>query len=84
MNHLYTLVYVGEGNSVRVTLDAAANVLILTQQDYQRYLSGRSYSYYGGHFTESPAVVRPPMGQWVVVVDLGGYPGRVAATVSIF
>jgi hypothetical protein len=73
------------GDVVEVTLDAPANVMLLDPANFSNYKDGLSYRYYGGYVEESPArLVTPQPGKWHVVVNLGGYPGRVSAVVRIF
>jgi hypothetical protein len=73
------------GDIVEVTLDAPANVMLLDPANFSNYENGLSYRYHGGHVTESPAEIHTPRsGTWYVVVDLGGYPGRVRAEARVY
>jgi len=85
MNFLHSEVNTGPGDVVEVSLQGnAANVMLMDAINFQNYRDGRQFTYHGGHFTRSPAVVRPPHpGQWFVVVDLGGAAGRVSASVRV-
>lgn len=61
-----------------------ANVLLLTPTHFNNYRNRRDYRYHGGHFTRSPChVLVPHDGHWHVVVDLGGFGGRVEAEVQV-
>jgi hypothetical protein len=73
------------GDAIEVALHGnAANVLLLDDSNYRDYQSGRRFRYLGGYFKSSPVVLRTPSsGRWHVVVDLGGRPGRVAASVRV-
>jgi hypothetical protein len=73
------------GDAIEVALHGnAANVLLLDDSNYSDYQSGRPFHYLGGYFKRSPVVLRAPIsGRWHVVVDLGGRPGRVAASVRV-
>jgi hypothetical protein len=72
------------GDIVEVTLDAPANVMLLDPANFSNYKNGLSYRYHGGHATESPVrLLTPRSGTWHVVVNLGGYPGRVRAGVRV-
>jgi hypothetical protein len=72
------------GDVVEVSLDARANVMLLDPQNFANYQGGVSYRYYGGHAEKSPVRLSPPRaGRWHVVVNLGGYAGRVRASVRI-
>jgi hypothetical protein len=84
VNFLYSAVRVGHGQAVVVQLDHAANVKVMDDQNYGRYRRGEAHRYFGGHATGSSVLIRPPRpGRWHVTVDLGGYPGRVEAGISV-
>jgi len=84
MNYLHYEVNVGSGGVVEVTLDKQANVRLLDSSNYSKYKRGEKHQYYGGLQVRSPARIRPPRpGHWHVVIDLGGYPGTVTASVKI-
>ncbi len=73
------------GDTVEVTLNAPANVMLLDAVNYSNYKDGLSYRYHGGHAETSPVQLSAPRsGKWYVVVNLGGYPGSVQATVRIY
>jgi hypothetical protein len=72
------------GDIVEVTLDSPANVMLLDPANFSNYKQDLSYRYHGGHAEESPVRLSPPRsGVWHVVVNLGGYPGRVRAGVRV-
>jgi len=75
----------GKGDAIEVVLHGnAANVLLLDDPNYDSYRSGQRFRYHGGYFNRSPVVLRTPTsGRWHVVVDLGGRPGRVSASVRV-
>lgn len=53
--------HLDDGSAVEVALrGTAANVLLLDPTNFSRYQQGADFSYYGGHFTQSPAVVSVP------------------------
>ena len=84
MNHLNYEFDASEGDVAEVTLDRAANVLLMDPTNYGEYNRGRSYRYDGGYTTKSPVRLPVPRaGHWHVVVDLGGGPGQVRASVSL-
>jgi hypothetical protein len=65
-------------------LDGQANVLLMDSQNFDAYKQGRDYRYFGGHAKQSPVRLVPPRpGAWHLVVDLGGYAGKVRAGVSV-
>ena len=80
----YIVATTTQGDRVEVTLVGnAANVLLLDDAAYAAYSIGRAYTYLGGYFTHTPAIITPPPGRWHVVVDLGGGGGRVNASVTV-
>jgi hypothetical protein len=86
MNYLYyDLGTVHAGATVIAHLKGtAANVQLLDTANLQRYRGGQQFSFYGGHFTRSPARIGvPSTGHWHVVIDLGGYDGQVNASVQV-
>lgn len=84
MNHLNYEFDAQAGDVAEVTLDRAANVLLMDASNYGAYKKGTSYRYYGGHATKSPIRLAVPTdGLWHVVVDLGGGAGRVKATARL-
>lgn len=83
MNYLHYELDLGPRELVRVNLDKAANVRLLDSSNYQRYRDNREHRYYGGYVKATPYDLAPPYpGHWHLVVDLGGYPGTVRASVS--
>lgn len=85
MEHLsYDLGNLKKGSTVVVTLQSRANVQLMTSSDYTNYKAGRRYRYHGGQVTRSPfRITVPSNGHWVVAVDLGGYAGRISASVAV-
>lgn len=67
-----------------VTLRNQANVQVMTTSEYRNYKSGKRYKYFGGRVTKSPFRVSVPSdGNWVVAIDLGGYRGRISASIAV-
>jgi hypothetical protein len=85
MEHLYKdLGNLKKGSTVVVTLKNQANVQLMTRSEYGNYKAARRYRYHGGRVTRSPfAIPVPSGGHWVVAIDLGGYPGRISASVAV-
>lgn len=85
MQHLrYDLGRLEKGATVVVSLNNQANVQLMTSSEYNNYKAGRRYRYHGGRVTRSPfRMIVPSGGHWVVAVDLGGYAGRVSASVTV-
>ncbi|MDX1969969.1 MAG: DUF1883 domain-containing protein [Planctomycetaceae bacterium] len=84
MNFLHFELDLGCDDAVEVTLNHQANVRLLDDANFERYRNGQHHKYYGGLATESPVVIPAPRsGHWHVVVDLGGYAGKVSASVGV-
>jgi hypothetical protein len=84
MQYLHYTITAGNSNIVQVTLDSWANVQLLDEANYQNYINGRKYTYYGGQATVSPFNIRPPYtNNWHLVIDKGGYTGSVKASVKV-
>ena len=84
MNFLHYEFDVGPDDVVEVALDGQANVMLLDQGNFDRYRKGESFRYHGGLAKTSPAQIVPPAtGRWYLVVDLGGFTGRVQAGVRV-
>ena len=84
MNYLHQEFDAGPGDVFEVTLDHAANVLLLDSANFSNYRSGNSYRYHGGYVKSSPFRITPPHhGRWHLVIDLGGYPGTVRASMRM-
>lgn len=85
MEHLrYDLGNLKKGSTVVVSLNIQANVQLMTRTEYNNYKAGRRYRYHGGRVSRSPfRITVPSTGHWVVAVDLGGFAGRIAASVAV-
>ena len=81
MNFLKYEFDAGPNDVIEVNLDRRANVRLLDSINFQKYRNGQQHTYHGGHATASPIRLRPPHpGHWYVVVDLGGFGGKVRAS----
>ena len=84
MNYLHYELQLGDRDVAVVTLDKQANVQLIDDSNYSNYRRGERFRYYGGLAKQSPVRLRPPhAGQWHLVIDLGGYAGRVHASVNV-
>ena len=69
---------------IEVGLGYTANVRIMDNPNYSKFKSGRSYRYLGGYVTQSPYyAVIPENAHWYVIVDLGGYTGKIKSYVKV-
>lgn len=71
---------------IEVHIDQATKVKFMTGKDMKTYKQGKTYSYYGGTFEESPVrFVVPFDAVWNVVVEKGSFrqPLEVTATCGV-
>jgi hypothetical protein len=85
MNYLHSEVVLIDSTAVRVDLSGSeANVKVMDDFNFRQYTAGSRHQYFGGHYKQSPAIIRPPSsGKWHVTVDTGGFAGTVNARVSV-
>ena len=85
MIHVHKEVEAGPDDIVEVALDGSANVMLLNAANYDLYRQNKAYHYQAGGFAKtSPFQMIPPtQGRWYVVIDLGGFSGRVRAWVRV-
>lgn len=85
MKFLHYKVEATAGSTVRVVLSGSeCNVMIMDDLNFYQYRRGGSFRYVGGHYRRSPVFLTvPETGTWNVVVDTGGYSGRVQAAVAV-
>lgn len=72
MEHLYwDLGSFAGGAQFEVTLQGStARVMLMDRDEYQAYLDGEEYEYFGGFFDFSPLVLEVPYdAHWYLVVD---------------
>ncbi len=86
MNFLHTdLGHLSGGQIVEVVLSGnAANVRLMDSSNFSSYRNGRRHRYFGGHAKRSPVRLQVPhAGHWHVAIDLGGYSGKIRASVNV-
>lgn len=73
------------GATVTVRLTGkAGNVILLDEENFARYRASQGFRYAGGHYHHSPVRLEVPAdGVWYLVLDLGGFRGRVRGRVSV-
>ncbi len=84
MNYLHYEYDAGPDDVLEVTLEGKANVLLLDDENFEKYRTGyRHTATQGGWAKVSPVHFVPPhRGRWHVVIDRGGFAGTVAASVK--
>lgn len=56
--------------SVDVELQYAADVFLVDSANFQKYKSGQSFKYFGGHYTQSPVTITVSgSGRWYLIVN---------------
>lgn len=84
MKFLHYQLNLDPNNVVEVALDSQANVRLLDDINFRSYQRGATHRYFGGLAERSPMQLRAPhSGHWNLVIDLGGYPGTVRASVRV-
>lgn len=73
------------GQTVIVTLEGdSMNVRLMDATNFRQYQNGGDCKFYGGHAVRSPVRLQIPHGgHWHLVVDRGGYAGKVRAQVQV-
>lgn len=84
MNFLHYEVNASPSNTIQIVLDKQANVRLMDDTNFSKYKRGDKFSFVGGLAKKSPINLTPPrIGNWHVVIDLGGYTGTVNASVKV-
>ncbi len=84
MNYLHYEFEAGPDEVLEVALEGSgANVLLLDNENFAKYKAGYRHTAAQGGWAKVSAVhfVPPHKGHWHVVIDRGGFGGRVAASV---
>lgn len=78
------LTVAGEALAI-VHLEHQANVMVLTEMNYEAYREGRLFLYEdGGWSTRTPArLLIPSAGTWHIIVDFFGAPGHISASMQV-
>ncbi|KQV31699.1 TIR protein [Rhizobium sp. Root1203] len=72
------------GTIIEVTLNAVANVRLMTAPNYQRFTEVLDFKYVGGVARKSPIRMPiPESGHWHLVVDMEGHHGLAESSVKI-
>ena len=80
----YDLGQLRGGEIAEVTLNARANVRLMNASNFSTFKRGGRASFYGGQATRSPVRIPvPTAGHWYVVIDLGGYSGKIRSSARV-
>jgi hypothetical protein len=72
------------GTVIEVTLNAVANVRLMTSPNFQRFTEVLDFKYAGGVARKSPIRIPvPESGHWHLVVDMEGHHGLAESSVKI-
>ena len=75
--------HLDEDDVVVVDCSHQSNVMIMSDDNFRNYRSGRRFNYHGGHYTHFPArIVVPSSGYWNTVIDLGGGRANIRYNIS--
>ena len=84
MRFLHWQLSAGPQDTIEVCLDKQANVRLMDSHNFMNFRARRGHRFLGGRALRTPVRLRPPYyGNWHLVVDLGGYAGRVRAGVQV-
>jgi hypothetical protein len=85
MDYLHQELHLEPDDLVDVTLDHAANVMLLDPANYDAYKNNRPFRYQAGGYAQTSPVrlMAPQPGPWHLVIDLGGGPGSVRASMAV-
>jgi hypothetical protein len=76
---------VESGKIIEVSLSAAANVRIMTEENFIKFKNKHVHEFIGGYVKYTPYTAKiTHTDNWYVVVDLGGREGDVQAAVSMY
>ena len=63
---------------------SVCNLLLVDEENFGRYRAGEPFLYEGGLRQSTPVSLKVPEdGHWYAVIDLGGFKGRVRATIEL-
>jgi hypothetical protein len=80
----YDLGHLSGGETAVVTIDHAANVMLLNSNNLNYYRNGSRFTYYGGHYDRSPVRIGVPNADtWHIVIDLGGRSGNIRSSCNV-
>jgi hypothetical protein len=73
MLHKHYKLNLEQGEILQVTLDKQADVLLMDESNYNKFMVDKKYESYGGRARRSPVQMAPPAaGRWHLVVVPSG------------
>lgn len=83
MDHLHWEFDAAPRDTLEITVDRPANVLLLDDANYKQYAADQAHSCFGGFAETSPVRLKPfRPGRWHVAVDAGRSGGQLRASVK--
>jgi hypothetical protein len=83
VDHLHWELTVSPRDTLEITVDQPANVLLMDDAEYRKYCKGEPHQAYGGPVEKGATILKPYRnGLWHVVVDMGRSGGKVNASVK--
>ncbi len=80
----YDLKALRAGSTIEVTLNAVANVRLMTAGNFQRFTELLDFQYIGGVARKSPIKLAvPESGHWHLIVDEEGHHGLAGSSVTM-
>lgn len=84
MTFLHKREFLDSGDLAVVDCSHQCNVMLLDDNNFQKYKSRRAFRYLGGFFKRLPAqIVANKIGYWNIVLDLGGGSARIKHSIRI-
>ena len=72
------------GKFIEVGLSTSANVRFMDNENFEKFKNKETHDFIGGFVRFTPYTIKLPVAaHWIVVVDLGGMPGTVNASVTV-
>ena len=83
MDHLHWEFDATPRDTLEITVDRPANVLLMDDANYKKYSADEAHSCFGGFAEKSPVLLKPYRpGRWHVAVDAGRSGGPLKASVK--
>ncbi|MDE1158890.1 MAG: DUF1883 domain-containing protein [Neorhizobium sp.] len=80
----YDLTMQRAGSTIEITLNAVANVRLMTSANFQRFTELLDFQYVGGVARKSPVKLAiPETGHWHLIVDEEGHHGLAGSSVKM-